>query len=249
MSKLKDKIAIITGGSSGIGLAAAQRFVAEGAYVFITGRRQVELDKAKAKIGKNVTTVQGDVASLSDLGRLFATVKKEKGGLDILVVSAGFVEMAPIAAVTPEHFDKTFNINARGAFFTVQKALPLMRDNGSIVLVSSGLHLKGLPFYITYSATKAALRSFARSLAADLKDRHIRVNTLSPGAIDTPIIDGQFKTKEEADGARAMFAQMTPLGRIGRPEEMASAILFLASDESSYSTGIDLVADGGITQL
>ncbi len=154
-----------------------------------------------------------------------------------------------MAAVTPEHFDKTFGINARGAFFTVQKAAPLMRDGGSVVLVSSGAHLKGIPMYVTYSATKAALRSFARSMAAELKDRRIRVNTLSPGAIDTPIIDSQFKTKEEADGLREMFKQTTPLGRIGRAEEMAKAILFLASDDSSYTTGADLVADGGFTQI
>ncbi len=249
MGKLDGKVTVITGGSSGIGLAAAKAFVNEGAYVFIAGRRQPELDKAKAAIGRNVSTVQIDVAKLVDLERLFDQVKAEKGGLDILVASAGFVEMAPMAAVTPEHFDKTFAINARGVFFTVQKAVPLMRDGGSIVLVSSGAHLKGIPFYVTYSATKAALRSFARSMAAELKDRGIRVNTLSPGAIDTPIIDGQFKTKEEADGAREMFKQMTPLGRIGKPEEMAKAILFLASDDSSYTTGADLVADGGMTQL
>ena len=249
MGKLDGKVTVITGGSSGIGLAAAKAFVNEGAYVFIAGRRQPELDKAKAAIGRNVSTVQIDVAKLVDLERLFGQVKAEKGGLDILVASAGFVEMAPMAAVTPEHFDKTFAINARGVFFTVQKAVPLMRDGGSIVLVSSGAHLKGIPFYVTYSATKAALRSFARSMAAELKDRGIRVNTLSPGAIDTPIIDGQFKTKEEADGAREMFKQMTPLGRIGKPEEMAKAILFLASDDSSYTTGADLVADGGMTQL
>lgn len=249
MGKLDGKVAVITGGSSGIGLAAAKAFVNEGAYVFIAGRRQPELDKAKAAIGRNVSTVQIDVAKLVDLERLFGQVKAEKGGLDMLVASAGFVEMAPMAAVTPEHFDKTFAINARGVFFTVQKAVPLMRDGGSIVLVSSGAHLKGIPFYVTYSATKAALRSFARSMAAELKDRGIRVNTLSPGAIDTPIIDGQFKTKEEADGAREMFKQMTPLGRIGKPEEMAKAILFLASDDSSYTTGADLVADGGMTQL
>jgi len=249
MSKLNGKVAVITGGSSGIGLATAQRFVAEGAYVFITGRRQSELDKAKAAIGRNVTTVQGDVSNLADLDRLFAQVVAEKGVVDIVVASAGFVEHHTIDTATPEHFDKTFNINARGVFFTVQKALPLMTRGGAIVLVSSGLHLKGFPAHGTYSATKAALRSFARTWAAELKDRNIRVNTLSPGAIDTPIIDGQFETKEQADGARAMFAQMTPLGRIGRPEEMASAVLFLASDESSYSTGIDLIADGGITQL
>ena len=249
MSKLDGKVAVITGGSSGIGLAAARAFVDEGAYVFITGRRQAELDKAKASIGRNVTTVQGDVADLDDLDRLFAQVRAEKGVVDIVVASAGFVEHATIDAATPEHFDKTFNINARGVYFTVQKALPLMRKGGSIVLVSSGLHLKGFPEHGTYAATKAAVRSFARTWAMELKDRGIRVNTLSPGAIDTPIIDGQFKTREEADGARAFFAGFTPLGRIGRPEEMASAILFLASDDSSYSTGIDLVADGGITQL
>ena len=247
--KLAGKVAVITGGSSGIGLASAKRLVEEGAYVFITGRRQSELDKAKAEIGKNVTTVQGDVANLADLDRLYKTVAAEKGAVDIIVASAGFVEHAPLETATPEHFDKTFNINARGVFFTVQKALPLLRKGGSVVLVSSGLHLKGFPAHGTYSATKAALRSFARTWAAELKGRNIRVNTLSPGAIDTPIIDGQFKTKEEANGARAMFAQMTPLGRIGRPEEMASAVYFLASDESSFTTGFDLVADGGVTQL
>ena len=249
VGKLDGKIAVVTGGSSGIGLAAAKAFVDEGAYVFIVGRRQAELDKAKAAIGRNVSTVQADVAKLVDLDRLYARVKAEKGGVDIVVASAGFVEIAPMAAVTPEHFDKTFGINARGAFFTVQKAAPLMRDGGSVVLVSSGAHLKGIPMYVTYSATKAALRSFARSMAAELKDRRIRVNTLSPGAIDTPIIDSQFKTKEEADGLREMFKQTTPLGRIGRAEEMAKAILFLASDDSSYTTGADLVADGGFTQI
>ena len=249
MGKLDGKVAVVTGGSSGIGLAAAKAFVDEGAYVFIVGRRQAELDKAKAAIGRNVSTVQADVAKLVDLDRLYAQVKAEKGGVDIVVASAGFVEIAPMAAVTPEHFDKTFGINARGAFFTVQKAVPLMRDGGAVVLVSSGAYLKGIPMYVTYSATKAALRSFARSMAAELKDRRIRVNTLSPGAIETPIIDSQFKTKEEADGLREMFQQTTPLGRIGRPEEMAKAILFLASDDSSYTTGADLVADGGFTQI
>jgi NAD(P)-dependent dehydrogenase (short-subunit alcohol dehydrogenase family) len=249
MSKLNGKIAVITGGSSGIGLAAAKSFVAEGAYVFITGRRESELAKAKAEIGKNVTAVQGDIANLADLDRLYDAVKKEKGALDIIVASAGFVERASLAASTPEHFDKTFNINARGTYFTVQKAIPLLRNNGSIVLVSSALHLKGFSEHGTYSATKAAMRSFARTWAMELKDRGIRVNNLSPGAIDTPIIDGQFKTKEEADGAKQFFASITPLGRIGRPEEIAKAILFLASDDSSYSTGIDLVTDGGITQL
>jgi len=249
MSKLSGKVAVITGGSSGIGLAAAKKFVEEGAYVFITGRRQSELDKAKAEIGNNVTTVQGDVANLGDLDRLYQTVRAEKGGLDIVVASAGHVERMLTEDVTPDHFDKTFAINARGVYFTAQKALPLMRKGGSVVLVSSCLHLKGMPEHGTYAATKAAVRSFARTWAMEWKDRGIRVNTLSPGPVDTPIIDGQFKTKEEAEGARAFFSTITPLGRIGRPDEMASAILFLASDDSSYSTGIDLVADGGITQV
>lgn len=249
MSKLDGKVAVITGGSSGIGLATAKLFVDEGAYVFITGRRQAELDKAKASIGRNVTTIQGDVSKLDDLDRLFGQVRAEKGGLDILVSSAAVVEKAPMAAVTPEHFDKTFNINARGVFFTVQKAAPLIRNGGSIVLLTSGAYLKGIPFYVTYSATKAAVRSFARSMAAELKDRKIRVNTLSPGPTDTPIIDGQFKTKEEADAGRKMFIQMTPLARMGRPEEIARAILFLGSDDSSFTTGSELVADGGLTQI
>ena len=249
MSKLNGKIAVITGGSSGIGLAAAKKFVEEGAYVFIVGRRQSELDKAKAEIGKNVTAIQADVANLDDLDRLYGRVRDERGAVDIVVASAGFVERVSTQDVTPAHFDKTFGINARGVYFTVQKALPLMRKGGSIVLVSSLLHLKGLPEHGTYAATKAALRSFVRTWAMELKDRGIRANTLSPGAIDTPIIDGQFKTSEEADGARAFFSSITPLGRIGRPEEMASAILFLASDDSSYSTGIDLVADGGTSQV
>jgi NAD(P)-dependent dehydrogenase (short-subunit alcohol dehydrogenase family) len=223
--------------------------VEEGAYVFITGRRQSELDKAKAEIGKSVTAVRGDVASLADLDKLYSTVKSEKGALDVVVANAGIVEMVATKDVTPEHYDKMFNVNARGSFSTVQKALPLLRDGGSIVLVASGLHQMGIPFYVTYAATKAAMRSFVRSWAADFKDRGIRVNTLSPGPIDTPIIESQFKSKEEAEGMKKNFAQRNPLGRLGRAEEMASAILFLASNDSSYCTGIDLPADGGVTQI
>lgn len=249
MSKLQDKVAVITGGSSGIGFATAQRFVEEGAHVFITGRREEQLESARRAIGRNVTAVQGDVANLDDLDRLYKIVGEEKGVVDIVVANAGFVERVLLEAVTLEHFNKTFNINARGMLFTVQKALPLMKRGGSIVLVSSVLNLKGLPEHSTYSATKAAVRSFARTWAAELKDRGIRVNALSPGAIDTPIIDGQFASKEEADEARQFFAGVTPLGRIGRSDEMAAAALFLASDDSSYSTGIDLFADGGLAQL
>ena len=247
--KLAGKVAVITGGSSGIGLAIAKLFVEEGAYVFITGRRQTELDKAKAHIGKNVTTVQGDIANLADLDRLYKIVASEKGKVDIIVANAAAVEFGLLATATPEHFDKMFNTNARGTFFTVAKALPLLQDGGSIVLVSSVVHLKGFAQYAAYGATKAAVRSFARSWAAELKDRKIRVNSLSPGAIETPMFRGQFQSKEELSAGQAMFEQMTPLGRIGQPEEMAAAALFLASNDSSYSTGIDLVADGGMSQL
>jgi NAD(P)-dependent dehydrogenase (short-subunit alcohol dehydrogenase family) len=249
MSALKGKVAVITGGSSGIGLATAKRFVEEGAYVFITGRRQGELDKAVAEIGKNVTAVQGDVSKLADLDRLYKEVAAKKGKVDVVVANAGFVEMVPTAAATPEHFDRTFNINARGAYFTVQRALPILNDGGSIILVGSGVWLKGYPAYGTYSATKAALRSFVRTWTTELKDRKIRANVISPGAVETPIIDGQFSTKEAADGAREWFKSIIPLGRLGRPEEIASAALFLASDESSYVLGNDLVVDGGATAV
>lgn len=247
--KLAGKVAVITGGSSGIGLAAAKEFVSEGAYVFLTGRRQSELEKAAAEIGANVSVVQGDVASLDDLDKVFAVVAGEKGVIDIVVASAGFVAQQSIDTATPEHFDQTFNVNARGTFFTVQKALPLMTRGGSIVLVSSGMHLKGLPEHSTYAASKAAIRSFARTWATELKDRGIRVNSVSPGAIETPIFEVQFPDPEAQAAAKAAFQQMTPLGRMGRADEMAKAILFLASEDSSYSTGTDLIADGGITQV
>jgi NAD(P)-dependent dehydrogenase (short-subunit alcohol dehydrogenase family) len=249
MGKLTEKVAVITGGSSGIGLATAKRFVEEGACVYITGRRQAELDNAERIIGSKVTTVQGDVGNPADLDRLYERVKTEKGALDIVVANAGFVEMTTTAHVTPDHFDRTFNINARGTFFTVQKALPLLNRGGSIVLVGSAVHAKGRPFWVTYAATKAAMRSFVRSWAADFKDRGVRVNILSPGATDTPIIDSQFKSGEEAEAMKVQLAKAVPLARLGRVEEMAAAILFLASNDSSYSTGIDLVADGGITQI
>jgi len=249
MSKLSGKVAVITGGSSGIGLATAKRFVEEGAYVFITGRRDAELQKAKATIGKNVTTVQGDASILEDLDRLYRVVKETKGHVDIVFANAGFVEHQTIDVVTPEHFDKTFNINVRGVLFAVQKALPLMKNGGSIILTASIVAVKGLPAHGVYGATKAAVRSFARTWTTELKDRGIRVNTLSPGATDTPIIDGQFTSKEQADAAKASFAGATPMGRLGRPEELAAAALFLASDDSSFITGIDLQVDGGLVQV
>ena len=249
MGKLNGKVAVITGGSSGIGLATAKRFVAEGAFVFLIGRRAGELEKAKSAIGRNVTVVQGDVARLDDIDRLYDVVRAEKGGVDIIVASAGVVETVTLAQATPAHFDRTFGVNARGTFFTVQKALPILRDQGAIVLIASCVANMGIPVYTTYGATKAAIRSFARSWAAELKERGIRVNTLSPGATDTPIIDGQFKSQEESGAAKKMFAERTPLGRLGKPEELAAAALFLASDDSSYVTGIDLVVDGGMTQV
>lgn len=249
MSRLQDKVAVITGGSSGIGLATAKRFVEEGAYVYITGRRQSELDKAKAVIGKNITAVKGDVTNLADLDRLYQTVSAEKGVVDIVFANAGFVEKKTLDQVTLEHYDKTLNINLRGVIFTVQKALPLMKRGGSIVLTASIVADKGLPAYGVYGATKAALRSLAKTWTTELKDRGIRINTLSPGATDTPIIDGQFTSKEQADGAKKAFSSMTPMGRLGRPDELAAAALFLASDSGSYITGIDLPVDGGFAQV
>jgi NAD(P)-dependent dehydrogenase (short-subunit alcohol dehydrogenase family) len=249
MANLKGKVAVITGGSSGIGLATAKRFVQEGAHVYITGRRQSELDKAVAQIGDQVTTVRGDVANLTDLDALYKKISVDQRRIDVVVANAGFVEWGFLPTVTPEHFDSTFDINARGTFFTVQKALPLMNDGGSVIVVASCVHLKGIPQYTVYGATKAALRSFVRSWAVELKGRAIRVNSLSPGATDTPIVDGQFKSAAEAAAAKQYFSEIITLGRLGRPDELASAAYFLASDESSYMTGADLVVDGGWTQV
>lgn len=249
MSRLQNKVAVITGGSSGIGLATAQRFVKEGARVFVTGRRQTELDKAVQIIGGDVTAIQGDVANLDDLDRLFAEVKRQAGKIDVLFANSGVVELKTIDQVSPEHFDKTFDVNARGLLFTVQKALPLISAGGSIILTASIASVKGMPGYSTYSATKAAVRSYARTWTLELKDRGIRVNVLSPGPVDTPIIDGQFPTKEGADQFRVGLSAAVPLGRLGRPEELAAAALFLASDESSFVAGIDLCVDGGLAQV
>ena len=243
MPGLEGKIAVITGGSSGIGLATAKRFVKEGSYVFITGRRQVELDKAAAEIGSNVTAVKRDVANLDDLDRLYQTVAAKKGKLDILFANAGIADPVPTPDVTTEHYDKTFGVNARGVFFTVQKALPLMKDSGSIIVNGSGAWQKGIPMYSTYSATKAALRSFVRTWTAEFAGQGIRANMVSPGPIEPPLLDAQFGPKVGAMKDR--FIAMTPMQRIGRPEEIASAVLFLASDESSFITGVDLPVDGG----
>jgi NAD(P)-dependent dehydrogenase (short-subunit alcohol dehydrogenase family) len=249
MGALEGKVAVITGGNSGIGLATAQRFVQEGAYVFITGRRQAELDKTVALIGRNVTAVQGDVTKLEDLDGIAAAVKAERGVVDIIVSNAGLTEQALIASLTEEHFDKTFNLMAKAPVFLVQKLLPLMTGGGSIILVGSAMHLKGIPGHTAYAATKAALRSYARTWAAEFKGSNIRVNTLSPGVTDTPILDSQATTPEERESLVNMYLSMIPIGRLARAEEIANAAVFLGSDQSSYLTGSDLMADGGVGQV
>jgi NAD(P)-dependent dehydrogenase (short-subunit alcohol dehydrogenase family) len=246
MATLSGKTAVISGGSSGIGLAIAQRFVAEGAHAFIFGRRQAQLDEAVGLIGSNVTAIQADAANLDDLDRVAAAVKAKKGVVDIVVSNAGFTEQASIDSLTPEHFDKAFNLMARGPVFLVHKLLPMMGGGGSIILVSSAMHLMGIPGHTAYAASKAALRSYARTWAAEFKDRGIRVNTLSPGVTDTPILDSQSAAREDLV---QMYAGMIPIGRLSRAEEIASAALFLASKQSSYVTGSDLMADGGIGQV
>lgn len=249
MERLTDKVAVITGGSSGIGLATAQRFVEEGAYVYIMGRRSAELEEAKALIGPGVTTLAGDVTKGADLDKLFTKVLAERGLLDILVASAGLVEQVGLEDITEEHFDRTFDLNARGSLFTVQKALPLMRHGGSVILVGSTSAYKGIPGYSTYSATKAAQRSYVRTWTREFGNSGIRFNTLSPGSIDTPMIDGQADSADGADAIRAEFAAAIPLKRMGRVEEVAAAALFLASDESSFVAGSELSVDGGMSQV
>ncbi|WP_126629055.1 SDR family NAD(P)-dependent oxidoreductase [Dictyobacter alpinus] len=249
MNKLEGKVAVITGANSGIGLATAQRFVAEGAYVYITGRRQSELDAAVQKIGKNVTAVQGDVSNLADLDRLYATVQQRHGHIDIVFANAGVGEFVPLGEISEAHFDKTFDINVKGMLFTVQKALPLLRDGGSIILTASSTANKGTPAFSVYSATNAAIRSFARSWILDLKDRQIRVNAVSPGPTNTPGSDDLVATEEEREQYRKNFAASVPLGRMADPDEIAKAVVFLASDDSSFVTGIELAVDGGLAQI
>ena len=249
MSNLTGKLAVISGGNSGIGLAIAQRFVAEGAHAIIFGRRQAELDDAVRQIGRNVTAIQADVTKLDDLERVAATARACGGVVDTIVSNAGLTEQASLELVTPAHFDKTFDLNARAPVFLVQKLLPLMTRGGSIILVSSAMHQMGIAKHTAYAATKAALRSYARTWAAELKDRGVRVNTLSPGVTDTPILDSQAKTPAERAALVAMYLDMIPLRRLARAEEIANAAVFLASDQSSYVTGSDLMADGGVGQV
>jgi NAD(P)-dependent dehydrogenase (short-subunit alcohol dehydrogenase family) len=249
MSKLEGKIALITGGNSGIGLATAKRFVNEGAYVFVTGRRDAALAEAVKEIGKNVTGAQGDVSNLNDLDRLFAQIKREKGKLDIVFANAGIVEFARLGTITEEHYNSVFDINVKGLLFTVQKALPLMPDGASVILNASIAASKGLGENSVYSATKAAVRSFARVWTTDLKDRRIRVNAVSPGAIDTPGLSDLLASAEAAGQRNIVVSNMTPLGRRGTPDEIAKAVVFLASDDSSYITGTELFVDGGFAQV
>src|SRR5213595_1273773 len=249
MGKLESKIALVTGGNSGIGLATAKRFVNEGAYVFITGRRKPELDAAVKEIGRNVTGVQGDVSNLGDLDRLFGQIKQEKGKLDIVFANAGVAKYAPFGKITEEHYDSIFNINVKGLLFTVQKALPLLPDGASIILNASIVASKGLPTNSVYSATKAAVRSFARTWTTDLKDRRIRVNAVSPGPIDTPGLNKLMASSETGEQRKKMISTTVPLGRFGRSEEIAKAVVFLASDDASYITGIELFVDGGFAQV
>jgi NAD(P)-dependent dehydrogenase (short-subunit alcohol dehydrogenase family) len=247
--KLEGKVAVVTGGNSGIGLATAKRFVAEGAYVFITGRRQAQLDLALKEIGNNVSGVQGDVSNPADLDRLYATVKAKKGRVDILFANAGTAELVPLGLITEEHFDRIFNTNVKGMLFTVQKALPLIPDGASIILNASIVASTGNPAFSVYSATKAAVRSFARTWTLDLKDRKIRVNAISPGPIGTPGLDGLAQTDGVGDQLMASLVASVPLGRLGTPDEIAKAAVFLASDDSSFVTGIELFVDGGAAQI
>jgi NAD(P)-dependent dehydrogenase (short-subunit alcohol dehydrogenase family) len=250
MGKLEGKIALITGGNSGIGLATAKRFVNEGAYVFITGRRDPELAAAVKEIGRNVTAVQGDTSNLADLDRLFAQIKREKEKLDIVFGNAGIATNAPLGKITEEHYDSIFNINVKGLLFTVQKALPLLPDGASIILIASIVASKGLGSNSVYSATKAAVRSFARSWARDLKDRRIRVNAISPGFIDTPGLSELLASAGAAGEERLkMLVTSVPLGRMGTPDDVAKAVVFLASDDSGYITGTELFVDGGFAQV
>src|ERR1700752_2870302 len=249
MGKLDGKIALVTGGNSGIGLATAKEFVNEGAYVFITGRREPELAAAVKEIGRNVTGVQGDVANLGDLDRLFAQLKREKSKLDIVFANAGVAKYAPLGTITEELYDSIFDINVKGLLFTVQKALPLMPDGASIILNASIVGSKGFSANSVYSATKAAVRSFARTWTTDLKDRRIRVNAVSPGSIDTPGLSDLLASSETGQHRAKMIASAVPLGRLGTPDEISKAVVFLASDDSSYVTGAELFVDGGFAQV
>jgi len=249
MGKLEGKVALVTGGNSGIGLATAQEFVAEGAYVFITGRRQAELAAAVKEIGRNINGIRADVSNSGDLDQLFSRIKNEKGKLDIVFANAGVAKYAALGHITEELYDSIFDVNVKGVLFTVQKALSLIPEGGSIILNASIVGSKGLPANSVYSATKAAVRSFARTWTTDLKDRHIRVNVVSPGTTDTPGLSELFGSSEAGQQRLKMISSSVPLGRLAKPKEIARAVVFLASDDSSYITGTELFVDGGFAQV
>jgi NAD(P)-dependent dehydrogenase (short-subunit alcohol dehydrogenase family) len=249
MSRLDGKVAIVSGGNSGIGLAIAQRFVKEGAHVFIFGRRREALDDAVRRISANVTAIQADASRLKDLDRVADTVRSAKGKVDVVVSNAALVEQVPLSEITEDHYDRTFALNAKAPLFLVQKMLPMMGRGGSIILVASAMHTMGMANHSTYAATKAALRSYSRTWAAEFKDSGIRANTLSPGVVDTPMLDSQASTPEQAAAIRQGYASYTPMLRLAQPEELANAALFLASSESSFMTGSDMVVDGGISNV
>lgn len=247
--KLKDKVAVITGGSSGIGLGIAKRFAEEGAKVAITGRNQQTINEALVEIGPNGLGIQGDVSNLNDLTRIYQTVEEKFGKVDILIANAGVYVLGPLADFTEEQFDKVSDINFKGAFFSVQKALPVLKDGASVVLISSTVNGKGIPNHAAYSATKAAVRSLARSFSADLLERKIRVNALTPGPVDTPVFNTITTNPEEAKAMKESFSNFTPVKRIGSAEELAAAALYLASDDSAFMLGAELLLDGGLRDL
>jgi NAD(P)-dependent dehydrogenase (short-subunit alcohol dehydrogenase family) len=249
MGRLDGKIALVTGANSGIGFATATRFVAEGAYVYITGRRDAELARAAAAIARHVTAVPGDVSRPADLDRLFAQIQRDQGRPDVVFANAGVAKFAPLGTITEEFYDSIFDVNVKGLLFTVQKALPLMPEGGSVILNASVVASKGLPANSVYSATKAAVRSFARTWATDLKSRRIRVNAVSPGTIDTPGLNDLLASSDVGEQRRTAIASAVPLGRFGTPDEIAAAVVFLASDEASYVTGAELFVDGGFAQV
>ncbi|MEI5668427.1 glucose 1-dehydrogenase [Bosea sp. CCNWLW174] len=248
-SKFDDKVVVVTGGTSGIGLATAKAFATEGASVFITGRRQDALDAAVKQIGGKVTGVRGDMSMLADIDRLYDAIQQKHAQIDVVFANAGGGEMAPLGAITEEHYQRTFDTNVKGVLFTVQKALPLLKDGASVILTSSTTSISGTPAFSVYSATKAAVRNFARNWILDLKDRHIRVNAISPGVTDTAGLDELFGGGEQAKGTKDYLASLIPAGRVGQPEEIAKAVLFLASDEASFVNGIELFVDGGQVQI